>query len=149
MAEIDTSTALLSIFGGGGGLLAAGVFLRDFLKGRALTDVNRDAAINGVGINQQVLNNLVDEVERMKQREIETAAKTEAREAETAAKTQAKEAELEARIAELEKRVDDLTTKLAKVRMVAIDCYALASKCDCEEGNEMLLNHLKIIIQEA
>ena len=124
--EYDAGTVIMSIFFGGGTLLGGGVWLRDYLKGRTLTDVNRDAAINGVGINQQVLTNLVDEVARMKKRE----------------------ADLESRIADLEKRVDDLTTRLANVRMVAIDCYAIASKCECE-GSDRLLKHLESIIRES
>ena len=137
MAEYDAGAVIMSIFIGGGTLLGGGAWLRDYVKGQALTNVNRDAAINGVTINQQVLTNLVDEVERMKQREVETAAKTEAR-----------EAEMEARITDLEKRVDELTKRLATVKMLAVECYAVATECTCE-GKVRLQEHLKIIIQES
>lgn len=119
MADYDASTVILSIFGGGGGLLAAGAFLRDYLKGRTLTDANRDAAINGVEINQSVLKNINDELRRHSDR-----------------------------ISELEAKVAELTTKLANVRMIAIDCYALANDCECE-GKTLLLNHIKQIIQDS
>lgn len=119
MAEYDAGTVILSIFGGGGGLLAIGAFLRDYIKGRALTDANRDAAINGVEINQSVLKNINEELKRHSDR-----------------------------ITELEAKVAELTTRLANVRMIAIDCYALANECDCE-GKTRLMEHLKAIISKS
>lgn len=120
--DYDTSSILVAIGGAAASIIAALVFVRDWIKARALTDTNRDAAINGVEINNTVLKNLQEEITRLTKR-----------------------------VAEVEERVEHLTDKLASVRMVAIDCYALANKCTCDdtETKGLLLEHLKQIIREA
>jgi len=122
LTEYDTSTIITTIFGASVTIVAALAFARDWLKSRVLTDTNRDAAINGVEINQAVLRNLQEEVARLNKR-----------------------------VFEVEAKVEELTHKLANVRMVAIDCYSIASNCDCAntENKRKLLEHLKQIIRDS
>lgn len=122
VSDYDTGSIVTAIGAAALSIVAGLAFVRDWLKSRALTDTNRDAAINGVEINQTVLKNLQEEITRLTKR-----------------------------VAEVEHRVEELTDKLASVRMVAIDCYALANKCSCSdtETKGLLLEHLKQIIRDA
>lgn len=116
----DDAKGLATLVGGSVVAVIATLFgAREWLKSRVLTDTNRDAAINGVEINNGVLINLQKEMVRLTER-----------------------------VAELEGKVDALTDKLANVRLIALDCYQLATDCECE-WRERLLAHLKQIIKDA
>lgn len=121
-AEIgDLATNGLLMTGGGGALVALALYLRRVFKAMGLEDAQRDAAVNGVAANDQVLANMRAEIDR-----------------------------LGSRISALETKVEELTTKLANVRAVALDCYSLATECECHgEARDRLLEHLKQIIREA
>jgi hypothetical protein len=55
-----------------------------------------------------------------------------------------------ARITELETKIEQLTDKLANVRLIALECFQLANDCECiGEGKDMLREHLKSIIRDA
>ncbi len=113
--------AVLGIGGGAGALAGLGLWLRRYFKGMGLEDAHRASEQASVETNDKVLKNIQEELARHA-----------------------------ARIKELEDKVDELTTKLANVRVVAIDCYSLATQCQCEgEVRERLLSHLKQIIKDA
>jgi len=126
MAEYDPSTALTAIGTAIAALVSGGLWWRDKQAKKPIEAANDRHELNGINGNDKVLNNLVAEVERMK----------------------AREADFEKRITELEERVTLLTNKLASVKLMAIDCYALATGCDCE-AKQALLKHLKELIEAA
>lgn len=121
MAEVDAATVILAIVGVGGGIGAGVMYLRKIFRDMGLENAGQGAAQNGLAISQSVLKDINDELRRHSER-----------------------------IEELEGKVAELTTKLANVRLIALDCYQLANECDCNSGNRArLLEHLRQIIKDA
>ena len=111
----------IAAFGGGGALVGLALYARKFIKNMGLEDVHRSSEQNSVETSDRVLKNIQDELARHA-----------------------------ARIKELEDRVEELTGKLANVRLLAIDCYSLATTCECQsDARSKLLEHLKQIIKDA
>lgn len=107
--------------GGGGALVALALYLRRLFKSMGLEDAQREHALNGVAAHEQVLAGMRSEIDRQNNR-----------------------------ITALESRVEELATKLANVRAAALDCYALATECECHgDVRDRLIEHLKQIIREA
>lgn len=102
-------------------MILLALYARKFIKNMGLEDAHRNSEQNSVETSDRVLKNIQDELARHA-----------------------------ARIKELEDRVEELTSKLANVRLLAIDCYSLASTCTCStEIREKLLEHLKQMIRDA
>lgn len=121
MADYDSTTVILAIIGVGGGVVAGILYLRKIFSGMGLESSGNDAAQAGLIISQSVLKDINDELKRHSQR-----------------------------IEELEGKVAELTSKLANVRLIALDCYQLANECECHgENRARLLEHLRQIIKDA
>lgn len=102
-------------------LAGLGLWARKYFKNMGLEDAHRNTETSSVQTSEKVLKNIQEELERHA-----------------------------ARIKELEDRVEELTSKLANVRLLAIDCYSLATTCECQsEARDKLLEHLKQIIRDA
>lgn len=117
--EYDPSIVSAWIAGGSVSIVSALAFAREWMKSRSLTDINRDAAINGVEINNGVLGNLQKEMIR-----------------------------LTARVAELENKLAAVTDTLVSIRLIALDCYQIANSCACETRHQ-LMDRLTQIIKDA
>lgn len=108
------------IVGGVTSLGAISVGVREYLKRERVSNAADNAQIGGLGANAQVIAAMREELNR-----------------------------LAVRVDVLEKQVDALQDKLAGVKMIAIDCYAIASKQPHSQEQQTLLDHLKQIIKEA
>ena len=119
--EVDPSSLGTWIGGGIAAIVAAAISLQAYFAKKKVSDASDESAVKGFKGNDSVLDNLRAEIERLSKR-----------------------------MADLEAKVEHLTDKLANVRLVALDCYQLATDCDCAgESRERLLEHLRTIIKEA
>lgn len=119
MADVDTSSLIGYLGAAATAITSVGIVIREYLKREKVSDASDTSKVKGFKGNDAVLDNLVSEVAR-----------------------------LSIRITDLESKVDHLTEKLANVRLIALDCYQLATDCNCDH-RERLLDHLKQIIKDA
>lgn len=121
MGDYDASQVTAALIAVSGALAAGVLYLRKIFNGIGLENSGQGAAQAGLAISQSVLKDINDELKRHSER-----------------------------IEELEGKVAELTTKLANVRLIALDCYQLANECDCNSENRArLLEHLRQIIKDA
>ena len=121
MREIDISSLIGYLGAIATAVTAGGFTLRNYFKHEKVTDASNYSKVKGFLGNDKVVDNLVSEVAR-----------------------------LSTRLTELEDKVEHLTDRLAAVRFIALDCYQLATECDCAGANKTrLLEHLKQIIKNA
>ncbi len=102
-------------------LITSVVGINAYLSRKRVGDAADTSTIIGFKGNDQLLKNLQDELKRLSEK-----------------------------VNEMDTKIDHLTDKLANVRLVALDCYQLATDCGCDDENRTaLLNHLRTIIKEA
>lgn len=102
------------------GLATSAVAIREYLKRERVANAHDSSTVAGISAHDRIIANMQAEIERL-----------------------SKEQE------KMQRQLNRLTGKLASVRMVAIDCYALASECDCNgEHKAMLMAHLKMIVAD-
>lgn len=111
----------LAFTAGGGGLIALTLYLRRVFRGLGLEDARIHAAEASATASEVILQNLQSEISRLSNR-----------------------------VAVLEGHVTHLNDKLADIRLVALECYELALKCNCDdETKALLLDRLRQIIKDA
>ena len=121
MSDISTTELITYLGTAATALTTTGFALREYFKREKITNASDASTVKGIQGNDAVLDNLIAEVAR-----------------------------LSTRITDLETKVEHLTDKLAAVRLIALDCYQLASECECcGDNRERLLMHLKQIIKDA
>jgi uncharacterized coiled-coil protein SlyX len=102
-------------------LVSGGLWFRKKMRDDGVDGAGSDSVKRSVEVNDKVLANMQAELTRLAKR-----------------------------VDVLEEQVTHLTQKLANVRLIALDCYQLASDCACEgENRARLLEHLKQIIRDA
>lgn len=113
---------VITIGGGAGALAGLGLWLRRYFKSMGLEEVAQTSVKAGIESNDKIIANMQVEMERLGKR-----------------------------ISVLERQVDDLTDKLANVRVVALDCYSIVLELPgiADEARARLVTHLKQIIREA
>lgn len=101
---------------------ALGLALREYLKREKVGNAQDSNTVQGLNASDKVVGLMREELNRLAQR-----------------------------VDVLEGQVDELSGKLASVRVIAVDCYALAIKCQCPANDDKtaLLANLKQIIRDA
>lgn len=119
--EYSSEGIVAGIFAGIPTIIGGLYWLRKKIRDDKLDSKGAESAENGLKISDKVLANMQTELDRLAKR-----------------------------VDVLEKQVAHLTEKLANVRLIALDCYQLATECECaNENRQRLLEHLKSIIKES
>jgi hypothetical protein len=99
-------------------LIVAVLGTREYMSRKKVGDAADNSAVNTYQSGDKVLDSLVKEVTR-----------------------------LTAEVAKMRTELDEMKDKEAQAKILAIDCYAIASECDCEHERraELLEKLLRII----
>ena len=119
-AEFDTSSLGGYIGTAVATMITAILGTKEYMSRKRVGDAADDSTVKGYKGNDTVLDNLVKEVKRLTEDQ-----------------------------AEMREEIDELKKDSAETKVLAIDCYALVSECDCAHDNKaLLLKHLLTIIRK-
>lgn len=120
MADYSGGEVTGIITGALAALTTLAIGVREYLKREKVSTAQDNSTVKGISANDTVIANMQVEMQRLTKI-----------------------------VEKMQRQINRLTGKLASVRMVAIDCYALANECDCTgENRRVLLAHLKTIITD-